>query len=531
VPEKNRSSRNLLIGVATAMAVVIAALLAVPFLIPAGFIGNRVAALVRQKTGRDLRIAGSVSFSLLPRPGLIAHDVTLASPAGGFSRDFLTAKTVEIALKPLALLHGAVEIEQLRLSQPAIDFEIDVDGRRNWIFRPPLGPATTATAPTPGSAPSFTAFDVTIVEGEASYVDDRTGRKASLGDLAMTLSLPSLDGPLSARGSATYNGQPVKLAVGIASPVELRDGRASAATVDIASLNGNLDFRGTIDGADPLEATGTVNFKTPSLRDFLAWVGIGFTPQDSEFGPLSIDGKIELAGPKLTLTEAAIALDQFAAKGTLVLGEANGRLELDLDDMALYGGKGTGKIVVDSTGTAPTVAANLKLTGITVHELKLNIAGFDTLSGTGDFSSDLTGHGKSMHELVASLAGTGRIAFADGAIGSAGLSPLMKNALGPAIGDRAIPREIAYRTLSATATIAAGVLHNSDLQLSGPQLSATGAGTLDLGPRRIDYLWQPDISGLGSARIAITGAWDNPEYKVESMSITKGLSVPGLKLR
>ena len=72
MPEKNRSSRNLLIGVATAMAVVIAALLAVPFLIPAGFIGNRVAALVRQKTGRDLRIAGSVSFSLLPRPGLIA---------------------------------------------------------------------------------------------------------------------------------------------------------------------------------------------------------------------------------------------------------------------------------------------------------------------------------------------------------------------------------------------------------------------------------------------------------------------------
>src|SRR6516162_9455261 len=66
----------------------------------------------------------------------------------------------------------------------------------------------------------------------------------------------------------------------------------------------------------------------------------------------------------------------------------------------------------------------------------------------------------------------------------------------------------------------------------GPWLSATGIGTLDLEPRHIDFLWQPDIAGLGSARIAITGDWDNPQYKVQAVTITKDLGLPrGLKLR
>jgi hypothetical protein len=78
-------------------------------------------------------------------------------------------------------------------------------------------------------------------------------------------------------------------------------------------------------------------------------------------------------------------------------------------------------------------------------------------------------------------------------------------------------------------------LHNGDLKLSGPQASATGAGTLDLAQRRIDYLWQPDIAGLGNARIQITGPWDAPDYKIEQLNITgggKGFTLPGgIKLR
>jgi len=125
-----------------------------------------------------------------------------------------------------------------------------------------------------------------------------------------------------------------------------------------------------------------------------------------------------------------------------------------------------------------------------------------------------------------SLNGIGGIVFADGTIGNAGLGPLMRDALGPAVDDPAIAREIDYSSLSGTATIARGTLRNRDLKLLSPRLSATAAGTLDLAARRIDYLLQPDIPGLGSARIAVTGSWDAPIYKALSVTITKGMKQP-----
>jgi uncharacterized protein involved in outer membrane biogenesis len=535
VAEKNpKIQRNLLIGVAGVLAVVVVAALAAPLVIPSDFIAGQIATLVRQKTGRALQITGPISFSLLPRVALVAHDVALASPPGGFSSDFLTVKTVDVALKPLPLLRGVIEIDKLRFSEPTVNFEVDKNGQRNWIFHPEVATKTAATPAARGSSgPSFAAGDVTIADGAASYLDQRNGVRQSAGNLNMTLSLPSFDGPLKAAGSAVYNGQGVNLAVTVASLGALRERRASDAVIDIAAARGSFGFQGAIDRSDPAKIIGTVAFKTPSLRDLLTWVKIANVSQDSETGPLSIEGKVDFDGAKLALSDTTVTLDTVTAKGPFALTHTHGRFELDLDSMAFLGGKAAGKITGDTTGPTPAIAATLHLTDITVHQLSFNIAGFDALSGTGDVAVDLTGNGKTMREVIGSLNGTASIAFANGTVGSVALRPLMKNSIGPFINDKAIPREIDYRSLSATATVAQGVLHSSDLKLSGPRLSATGAGALDLSRRVIDFEWNPDIPELGSARIAITGAWDNPGYKVESVNITKGkgLSIPDLKLR
>ena len=528
--DKARFLRNLLIGLAVLFTVIVLALLATPLIVPSDFIAAQIASIVRQKTGRDLRISGPISFTVMPKFGLVAHDVTLANPPG-FSGDFLSVKTVDVALKPLALLHGSIEIDQLKLVQPKADFEVDKTGRRNWVFYPPKPPLGTAP-PRGGSAgPSLMTGNVTIVGGAASFLDRRGGPKRSVHDLNMTLSLPTLDGPLKATGSAVDNGDPISLALTVASPAELRDGRTSAAMVHIvASAHGSLDFLGEIDGSDRHHASGTIRVAIPSLRNLLAWMQIRSVKQDPNLGPQSIVGKIDGDAGKFTLTEATIQLDQVMAKGTYVLTRTHHHQELDLDNVALYGGTASGKIVADEAGHTPALSVTFDLSGITVHDLSFNIAGFNKLSGTGDVSANLAATGSTTHDLVASLNGGGRISFTNGMIGSAGLAPLMK--IGPAIGDETTRREIEYRSLSASGPIVHGVLHNSDLKLVGPWLSATGSGTLDLGSRQIDYLWQPDIAGIGNARVAITGDWDNPQYKVQSVTITKDLVLPGgLKLR
>ena len=222
--DKGRLLRHLLIGLAVLFNVIILALLATPLIVPSDFIAAQITSIVRQKTGRDLRISGPISFTVVPKFALVAHDVTLANPSG-FSGDFLSVKTVDVALKALALLHGSIEIDQLKLVQPRADFEVDKAGQRNWVFYPPKSPL--GAPPGGGSAgPSRMTGNVTIVGGAASFLDRRGGPKRSVHDLNMTLSLPSLDGPLKATGSAVDNGDPISLAVTVASPAELREGRS-----------------------------------------------------------------------------------------------------------------------------------------------------------------------------------------------------------------------------------------------------------------------------------------------------------------
>ena len=618
--------KRLAIAAIATVAIVFAVAFAGPVLVPSDFVKARVASLVLRATGRDLRIAGSISFSLLPRVRLIARNVALASPAGDFSGDFVTAPRVEISLRPLALLRGAVEIDQLRLSEPAISFEIDRQGRRNWIFRR-TAPTAPGASPAGSAGPPIAFGTLAIADGEARYADRRDGTKLATSGIAMTATLPHSSGPLNATGTAIYNGERIKSAVYLASPELLHRGAASGLSLDMTAARGSVAFRGEIGGAEATAAAGLMELKIPSLPDFLAWMRL--TRGVRLPGPLSITSRIEAGGGKLALSDARITLGTIAAEGAVSVdrsagrpsitgrlaiqrldldpflkrsGETaaahaaptagpppasaetppvavspsapvwsratidlaplklvdaelhltadtirlrhivagnnqmhihlkNGRLDLDIAAAALYGGKGTGKIVIDGGGPIPAFGVRFYLTGIRFSRAPLGIAGLGELSGTGDMSLDLIGRGNNMREAIESLNGIGGFDFTDGTIGSAGLGPLMRDALGPAVNDKSVPREIRYHAFSGTAAIARGILRNGDLKLLSPQLSATAAGTLDLVSRRIDYLWQPDIPGVGSARIAVTGAWDAPGYKVQSATIGKPAKQPARKRR
>ena len=140
--------KKLLIGVAGIVVLIIVAALVAPFFIPVDTYKAKVIALVKEQTGRDLRIAGPVSFSLLPSIALQANDVTFANPPGAASPNMIQLKTLDVSLNLLPLLHGAIEIDHFKLVSPAIDLEVDKEGKPNWIFSGPAKPA----APLPATA-------------------------------------------------------------------------------------------------------------------------------------------------------------------------------------------------------------------------------------------------------------------------------------------------------------------------------------------------------------------------------------------
>ncbi|HVH81681.1 MAG TPA: AsmA family protein, partial [Stellaceae bacterium] len=325
MPERTSAYRKLLIGAASAIVVLVVVVLVAPLLIPSDVIAAQIAALVRQKTGRDLRIAGPISFSLLPRPTLVAHDVTMSNPPGDFTANFLEVQTVDMSLRSRALLHGAIEIDQLHLSHPILNLEIDKDGRRNWIFHLPKAEPSTAPAAPRRAPPSFATGNAQLADGEVNYSHDHAGEKQSVSNVTMTLSLPGLDRPLTANGTATYRGEPVRLSLSLASPGELRDGRASAATMALSSARGSFDFRGSINrGANP-SVNGTISANVLSLRELLSWTNIKIGPDDKGLGAFALNGHIEHTGPQTLLSNATVSLDDVPAKGTFRLTHAEKR--------------------------------------------------------------------------------------------------------------------------------------------------------------------------------------------------------------
>ena len=618
--------KKLMIGLGGVVVLLIVAALVVPLFIPIDTYKAKVIALVKEQTGRDLRIAGPVSFSLLPSIALQANDVTFSNPAGAASPNTIQLKTLDVSLKLFPLFHGAIEVDHFKLVAPAIDLEVDKEGKPNWVFSGPAKPAAALPTPaTPAAAPAATERSipaislgaVAISDGQASYLDQRTGEKRVLGDINMTLSLPSLSDPFNATGSATWNGEKVTLTLAVDDPAKLQQGGSSAVKISLAAAPINFSFQGSASGATLTKLNGTTDLAIPSVRGLAKWAGVPFTAPGTSFGALAIKGKIDKNGSKIAFSDASISFDALKATGALTLDTAgvrpalsgrldldkldvnpylppeqgatstastsaapapgappqksasssgwsdapidlsplkvadvdfslsansilyrkiaigksaltlrlkDGRLEADLTEMTLYQGKGTGKVVADGSATVPQIASSFNLNGIAIQPLAHDAADFDRLTGSGSMSFDVAGHGHSQREIISSLDGKGALNLANGKIEGVNLMAFMKNAVSSVTGEKSGGNETDFGALTGTYTITNGILHNTDLKLTSPEVPSTGAGTVDLPLRQVDYKLTPSVAGLVAVPVAITGPWDNLSYRPDLAGVAKSIA-------
>ena len=612
--------KKLLIGIAVVIVLLIAAALAAPFFIPVDTYKNELIAAVKQSTGRDLHINGKVSFSLLPSLAVEADDVALSNPPGAASPNMATFAKLQLQLKLLPLLSHRVELDKLVLVNPVIALEVDKQGRPNWQFSTVTQPKSPAApkpaAPAPAAAQGggsmlsgLSLADVRLENGQISYLDQRSGKSLQLQQIAMKVSLPDLDSPLTADGSAVYRGEKLALQVELANPRAFLGGKASAARLGLDSKPISFSFSGSAAGSTPPRLDGAVELKVPSLRGLAQWAGTPLTLPGTGFGLLTISGKVSVAGPKIAFTGANLALDQIKATGEVALDTAgarpsvkgklaadkldlnpylppehkagaaapgaaapgggtpgakgggspgasttgwsdapidvaplktadvdfalsansliyrkievgksalglhlvNGRLEADLTEMQLYQGGGTGKVVVDGSGAVPAIEAQFSLSRVQIEPLLKAAIGLDRVTGTGAFNLSVAGRGRSQREIIGALGGKGDLNLANGTIKGVNLVAMVRN-IGSAFQSGGTD-VTAFSSLSGTYTIEHGILRNNDLQLKSSDMPMTGAGTVDLPRRSVDYKVTPRIAGAVAVPVIVKGPWDNLSYQ------------------
>ena len=210
----------------------------------------------------------------------------------------------------------------------------------------------------------------------------------------------------------------------------------------------------------------------------------------------------------------------------------NGLLRINVEKVLLYGGRGTGRVSVDSARGAPQVSASMLINGVSALPLLKDAAGFDWIDGRGQLAINVAGQGKSQDAIIRSLKGDGRVNFNDGALVGINIPQLVRSfQTGQISGfQKDASQKTDFSELSGTFIVANGVASNKDLRLVGPLLRLSGAGQVNIPNKSLDYQLKPklvaSLEGQGGGALDgievplnVKGPWASPSITPDLQSL------------
>lgn len=337
---------------------------------PSDLIRQTIATQVKEKTGRDLVVAGPAAFSFYPGLGVTLKDVSLSGPPGS-SSTLVKMDELDINIKTMPLLNRQIEVRKLILRRPVFDLRVDKQGNKNWTFAqagplqryaqaepaPPAPEAGAADAPVVTDAPPrpvgpglrlptklsdidhLQMDDVRIEDGTLRYTDERTKKTQSVTAVNMKLNIKSLSSALTASGDFAWQGEKTEFD-GKVSPVRsVLEEKPSQ--LEFAAKNRHVaaNYDGTLHVGEGADLEGKLDIKGGSVKSLAKWLGTA-VPNVAGLGPFSVAGDLRTNGNVTSLSNAKMTLD---------------------------GATATGNTRVTTGGERPYVAANLQ-----ISELNLN---------------------------------------------------------------------------------------------------------------------------------------------------------------
>ncbi|MBI5861326.1 MAG: AsmA family protein [Rhodocyclales bacterium] len=219
------------------------------------------------------------------------------------------------------------------------------------------------------------------------------------------------------------------------------------------------------------------------------------------------------------------------------LTAAGGRLDVAPLSAKLYQGAMNGSLMLNANGNA--MALRQTLSGISIAPLLKDLADKDILEGRGNVALDISGHGATPTALKKSLAGSASLSLKDGAIKGINLAQSLRD-IKAKLGARKDVAQQARATektdfseLAASFRVTGGVAHNDDLTMKSPFLRLGGAGDIDIGNGRIDYLARASVVSTSAGQegkelaqlkgvtvpVRLSGPFENISWKIEFGSV------------
>ncbi len=199
---------------------------------------------------------------------------------------------------------------------------------------------------------------------------------------------------------------------------------------------------------------------------------------------------------------------------------AAGKLNADLKKITMYGSTATGKLSLDGSARVPRLTGQFDTSGLDALALFKDFAGTSRFEGKLATRLNLAATGRSQRELVSTLAGTAQFQLTDGMVRGIDMAQMVTGVQSAVLGgwNKSDNAGTKFSSLSAGFRFADGIGNNDDLSLVGPQVRATGKGTVDLLRKRLNYKVAPSAASAPGGEftglvvpVIIKGPWANPK--------------------
>ena len=541
-------------AISVLLALMAAAVLLLPYLVPQAFVQRQLGRLLAQETGLQLQDARRLSLSVFPRLGIAVEGVSARLPGSFASAPMIRADRIFTELKASSLFGKRLQVAKVTIENPSVLFHVDASGRSNWdltgltaddthVRLAALGDgaeiAQTADALIePAREPkALPSIDIDIINGSLSYHDEVRRRKIEIEDFDLSLRSGERAGPVTLEGGLKFQGQPLSLSA-TATPSEGRADRSAPLRLDIrsdavqATLGGVFSWR----GRPQFSGTAAVDVKSGAALS--RWTG-GNPGTLARYDGAALAGRLEVSDQELILADGKITAP--GAEGDVsVFADFDGNVRAKIDNLALHGGQAQGKFTLDTRQKDAVLAGSFEMTNVDGLALTQGVSGFDWLSGKANASLEIAGGGKTPEDLAATLTGKARLSLASGAIEGLDLPLIVAKAKEGEIGNwrREAGRRTQFDRLDANFTIVNGIAETKDLTLSGPNIAVSGEGRTDIPRQRLDYRLKTKVTARSDQAAATTpaptpedeaslvmplvikGDWDKPDIRPD---ITKAL--------
>jgi AsmA protein len=519
-------------------AVLVAAALLMVFGIPANFLVGALQARVETDTGYRLHIDGEATIGFWPSPTVSLREITLLDGNEVGSQSQFKAESARIVLSFADLLRGNVRITQLTISRPTL---------RVTLVRERVARVAAPAAAGDGRTKDSLAIDRILIEdGTVGFYNGADRLEDSIDHINLDASLASADGRPSVTGSLYLSSQmlhvdlqsqawpqhlegqtipveftlqaPGLLEQPLSASAELRARNSSLAINALSGRIGQSSFNGwaTLDfGAGKPLVKGDLDFD--HLQILLA-SDLGESWSDRE---IKFDG-LNFFDADMRVSAAEFELGSFHFAPIAVEATINrGVLQANLVHTGLYRGEADGVISLDASGAIPAHTMHVRLDGMDVLPLLSDVADFESLEGILQANIDVNARGGSQQAVISSLTGTVDVQLSNGAVRGIDLAKLMHDLTTNILNgwQQNASDKTPLSELTARFRLANGIASTDNLQLSGPIVRVTGAGSIDLTAKTLQLKVDPrlvagpqgssEATGLG-VPVLIQGSWSEP---------------------